>query len=70
MQKYISSNPMKTTEILLNSGERLHNKYIMLYGAFVIVSDSENTKAPTFYNANEIVKMSGVEELKQSMRIG
>lgn len=66
VEKLILNKPLKAKAVhILNNPEPLEDRVIWIAGSFVVVGKDENDSAPTWYNQSVVMKLEGVEPLRE-----
>ena len=65
-EKQIANKPLRARAVhILNNPEPLEDRVIWFFGDFVIVGLNDMDSAPTWYNQSIVMKLEGVEPLRE-----
>lgn len=65
-EQLITNKPLKAKAVhILNNPEPLEDRVIWFFGDFVIVGLNDMDSAPTWYNQSIVMKLEGVEPLRE-----
>ena len=70
-QRIITNRPLRARTIYFkDNSEPLRDRVIWLAANYLVVGVDENDEAPTWYNADRVDRLEGVEELDHVPRHG
>lgn len=66
MDKPILNKPLKAKAVyILNNPEPLEDRVVWFFNGYVIVGLNDTDTAPTWYNQSIVMKLEGVEPLRE-----